>query len=61
MARNPFYKEHWLNIDRERLDRYQRMFEWNPASSSLYEPADIRPGQIVADFGCGPGHTAINR
>src|SRR5262252_999270 len=35
------------------------MFQWNPASSALYEPADIRPGHIVADFGCGPGYTAI--
>ena len=59
MTGDPFYKDHWINIDRERLDRYERMFEWSPASSALYEPADIRPGQIVADFGCGPGHTAI--
>lgn len=56
---NLFYKDHWINIDKDRLDRYQQMFQWNPASSVLYEPADIRPGQIVADFGCGPGHTAI--
>jgi len=54
-----FYKDHWVNIDQERLDRYERMFQWNPASSALYEPADIRVGQIVANFGCGPGHTAI--
>jgi transposase/predicted O-methyltransferase YrrM len=59
VAGDPFYKDHWINIDRDRLDRYQRMFQWNPASSTLYEPADIRLGQIVADFGCGPGHTAI--
>jgi len=59
VARDPFYKDHWINIDQERLDRYARMFQWNPASSTLYEPADIRPGHIVADFGCGPGHTAI--
>jgi len=59
VARNPFYKDHWINIDQERLDRYERMFQWNPASSTLYEPAGIRPGHIVADFGCGPGHTAI--
>ena len=26
---------------------------------ALYEPADIRPRQLVADFGCGPGYTAI--
>jgi len=59
VASSPFYKDHWINIDQDRLDRYQRMFQWNPASSLLYEPADIRVGQIVADFGCGPGHTAI--
>jgi len=59
VAGNPFYKDHWINIDRNRLDRYERMFQWNPASSALYEPADIRVGHIVADFGCGPGYTAI--
>ena len=59
MASDPFYKDHWINIDRERLDRYQRMFQWSPASSVLYEPADIGPGHIVGDFGSGPGHTAI--
>jgi ubiquinone/menaquinone biosynthesis C-methylase UbiE len=55
----PFYKEHWVNIEPEQLERYQRMFQWNPASHALYEPADIRPGHIVAELGCGPGHTAI--
>ncbi len=55
----PFYKDHWITIDGERLDRYQRMFQWNPASVALYEAADIRVGHIAADFGCGPGHTAI--
>jgi ubiquinone/menaquinone biosynthesis C-methylase UbiE len=59
VAGDPFYKDHWINIDRDRLDRYERMFQWNPASSALYESADIRPGHIVADFGCGPGYTAI--
>ena len=59
MAGDPFYKDHWINIDQERLVRYERMFQWNPASSALYEPADIRAGHIVADFGCGPGYTAI--
>ena len=60
MAGNPLYKDHWINIDRDRLDRYERMFQWNPASSALYEPADIRPGHIVADFGCGPGYTGAH-
>jgi ubiquinone/menaquinone biosynthesis C-methylase UbiE len=59
MSDIPFYKEHWITVDEKRLDRYQRIFDWNPASAVLYEPADIQVGHIVADFGCGPGHTAI--
>lgn len=59
MAGDPFYKDHWVNIDQDRLDRYQRMFQWNPDSAALYEPADIRPGHTVGDFGCGPGHIAV--
>src|SRR6516165_9035888 len=59
LASEPFYKDHWINIDQHRLDRYDRMFQWDSASLALYEPADIRPGHIVADFGCGPGYTAI--
>lgn len=59
MADDPFYKDHWINIDGGRLDRYQRMFQWSPASSTLYEPADIGPGHIVGEFGSGPGYTAI--
>src|SRR5262245_41199560 len=59
LANEPFYKDHWIKIDQDRLDRYDRMFQWNSASLALYEPADIRPGHIVVDFGCGPGHTAI--
>lgn len=55
----PSYENHWVAIEPERLDRYQRMFQWNPASASLYEPADFSPGQIVAELGCGPGHTAV--
>jgi ubiquinone/menaquinone biosynthesis C-methylase UbiE len=59
MAGDPFYKDHWVTIDQDRLDQYQRMFQWSPASSSLYEPAGIETGHVVADFGCGPGHTAV--
>jgi ubiquinone/menaquinone biosynthesis C-methylase UbiE len=59
MPGHSFYKTHWVTIDDGRLDQYQRMFAWNPDSAALYESADIRPGHIVAEFGCGPGHTAI--
>jgi len=59
VAAEPFYKEHWESIEPERLERYQRMFQWNAASALLYEPAEIRDGHIVAELGCGPGYTAI--
>ncbi len=35
------------------------MFSWNPATEHFYAPADIYEGLVVADFGCGPGHAAI--
>lgn len=59
MSETPFYKDHWVHIDDERLERYQKMFGWNQASNVLYNLADIRKGHAVADFGCGPGHTAV--
>jgi len=24
------FQEHWLNIDDERMERYETMFRWNP-------------------------------
>lgn len=59
MREAPFYREHWLKVEPERYDRYQQMFQWNPPSAVLYESADIQPGHVVADFGCGPGYTAV--
>lgn len=54
-----FYRNHWLEIEEERLDRYERMFEWRPDQSALLEPANIQPGHKVLDFGSGPGHLAL--
>jgi ubiquinone/menaquinone biosynthesis C-methylase UbiE len=51
--------EHWIDIDPERLARYETMYQWSAAAEAFYAPADIRTGQVVVDFGCGPGHTAI--
>jgi ubiquinone/menaquinone biosynthesis C-methylase UbiE len=53
------FMDHWINIDPERLARYERMYQWSTAAEAFYAPADIRTGQVVVDFGCGPGHTAI--
>jgi len=53
------FLEHWINIDPERLARYETMYQWSAAAEAFYAPAEIGAGQVVADFGCGPGHTAI--
>lgn len=59
MAMPTRFQQHWLNIGPERLARYETMYQWSSAAEAFYAPADIREGNVVADFGCGPGHTAI--
>lgn len=59
MTDSSFYKDRWVNIDRDKLNNYLRMFEWNPGSSVFYEAADIQEGQAVGELGSGPGHTAV--
>src|SRR5688500_3798424 len=51
--------DHWTDIDPERLARYETMYQWTSAAEAFYAPADIREGQFVVDFGCGPGYAAI--
>lgn len=51
--------QHWVNIDAECMARYEAMFQWSAAAEAFYAAADIRDGLTVADFGCGPGHTAV--
>jgi ubiquinone/menaquinone biosynthesis C-methylase UbiE len=53
------FMDQWLEIDAVRLERYEKMFQWNPATAHYYEAAKIGPGQAIGDFGCGPGHAAI--
>lgn len=53
------YKEYWLDIDPERLERYKTMFQWSPLTESLINPANIRAGHVVVDLGCGPGFVAV--
>jgi len=59
MANTSGFMDHWVNIDLERLERYEKMYQWSSASEGFYAPADITEGKVVADFGCGPGHAAI--
>ena len=53
------FGNHWLNINAERMERYETMFRWNPATEHFYAAAMIGEGHQIADFGCGPGHAAI--
>lgn len=59
MSLDTYYKDHWVEIEPERLDRYEEMFQWSPAQNALIEPAEIASGQVVADFGCGPGYLTL--
>ncbi len=59
MSLESYYKDHWVEIEPERMDRYESMFQWSPSSDPLLAAAEIAPGQTVADFGCGPGILAV--
>ena len=58
MSLETYYRDHWVEIEPERLERYEAMFKWGPGLDPMLEPADIAEGQTVADFGCGPGYLA---
>lgn len=59
MNPDTYYKDHWLEIEPERLDAYEQLFEWRPQSAPLLEPAKLGPGQVVVDYGCGPGGLSV--
>ena len=50
-----YYRDHWIEVEPERLEAYEQMFEWHPRMAPLLEPAELAPGQSVVDYGCGPG------
>jgi ubiquinone/menaquinone biosynthesis C-methylase UbiE len=55
-----YFKDHWVDIEQERLDRYGKAFRINDANRErLVEPLGARPGETVVDFGCGPGDVSI--
>ena len=59
MTSDPFYKAHWIDIDPDRMAAYRDGFAWDAATERLFAPAQIKTGQTVADFGCGPGQVAV--
>ena len=53
-----YYKEHWREIEPERLQRYERMFVWRPEMEPILDRMDLHAGMRALDFGCGPGFVA---
>lgn len=54
-----YYRDHWVDVEDERMARYEAMFEWRDGLEVLIAPADVQPGQTVVDYGCGPGGLTI--
>jgi len=59
MNPDTYYRDHWAEIDEERLNNYEAMFEWHPRMEPLLEGAELAAGQRVLDYGCGPGGLAM--
>jgi SAM-dependent methyltransferase len=56
---DPYYKQHWVHIDSERHDAYDKILAFHPAMEPLLRPLDLKAGLRVLDVGSGPGHTTL--
>ncbi len=59
MSNNPYYKQHWIDIEPERHEAYDQILAFHPAMEPLIRPLELAPGLHVLDVGSGPGHTAM--
>ena len=58
--RDTYFKDHWVEIEPERLERYESSFKINDANRGLLvDPLGAQPGETIVDFGCGPGDVAL--
>ncbi len=54
-----YHKDHWIDIEPERFDRYEAMFRLDDRrGDALLAPVGVAPGEVIVDFGCGPGYVA---
>jgi len=53
-----FFSDHWKEIEDERVERYEQMFQWRDGQRALLAQAELAPGQRVLDLGTGPGFFA---
>ncbi len=50
-----YFHDHWVHVEPARMSRYEAMFQWRDGHAPLIAPAEVGAGQVVVDFGCGPG------
>ena len=56
---NPYYKQHWIDIEAERQEAYDRILAYHPALEPLIRPLKLTPALKVIDVGSGPGYTTM--
>src|SRR5208337_2298861 len=56
---DPYYKQHWVDIDSDRHSAYDKILAFHPAMEPLLRALDLKAGLRVLDVGSGPGHTAL--
>lgn len=54
-----YYRDHWVEVEPERMARYEAMFQWRSGQEVLIAPAELGTNHVVVDFGCGPGGLAV--
>src|ERR1700682_735193 len=55
----PYYKQHWVDIDSERHSAYDQILSYHPGMEPILRPLDLKPGLRVLDVGSGPAHTTM--
>lgn len=54
-----YHKDHWVDIEPERLARYEKLFQLDDRRGDIIlGPVGVQEGETVVDFGCGPGFVA---
>ncbi len=56
-----YHKDHWVEIEPDRFDRYEALFELDDRRADIVlGPVRVEPGETIVDFGCGPGYVATH-
>jgi ubiquinone/menaquinone biosynthesis C-methylase UbiE len=58
-SESTYYRDHWLEVEPERVGAYEEMFRWRPQMEPLLAGAALAEGQVVVDYGCGPGQLTV--